>query len=184
MKRLFRRMVLSLAALSPGVASLTVQELAVSAAITILGVTSLLSVAAAVLAVSPKIHETLAAYDPPNTEYPSLLTQAALASLRAQPLDPTLLRAEMTKVVAPTTGITGFLTRDDRVAMMLSQVMAQWQVTDVLRLTDDQARELWLVERLLRASPEEAGALSHNFTKPDALLAMRDRVAEAVPVSV
>ena len=66
--------------------------------------------------------------------------------------------------------------------MVLGQIMAQWQISDAVQLTDNQARELWLIEHLLRSDPAEAGELAGHFTAPDAMLAMRDRVASSVLV--
>lgn len=180
MKRLVRRIVLSVAALSPGVASLTMQEIAASLAVMLIGLTGLISVAVAVLAVSPKINETLNGLESPDTDYPSLLTQAALDALQSQDLDPMSLRAQLHQLLSQSHGAKGFVTVDDQVAMVLAQVMAQWRVDDAMQLSDDQARELWLVEQLMRSTPAEAGAMANSFTSPNAMLAMRDRVANVV----
>lgn len=182
MKRLVRRIVLSVAALSPGVASLTMQEIAASFAVMLIGLTGLISVTVAVLAVSPKINETLNGLEAPDTDYPSLLTQAALESLQAQDLDPTSLRAQLHQFLSQAHGAKGFVTFDDQVAMVLAQVMAQWRVDTAMQLSDDQARELWIVERLMRSTPAEAGAMANSFTSPKAMLAMRDRIANVASV--
>lgn len=179
MKRLVRRIVLSLAALSPGVVSFSVQELAFSFAMMLLGLTGAISAAAVMIAVSPKVNDTLAGLDAPETDYPSLLTLAALKSLRQEFQHTALLKVHVNQLLVPSEGVRGFVTQDDQVAMILAHIMAQWNVTDALHLTEDQALELWLIERLLRASPAEAGALAENFTTPNAMLAMRDRVANS-----
>jgi len=181
-KRFMRRIILSLAALSPGVAFLTVQEMAMSLAVMLVGLTGAISVAVAVFAVSPKINETLSSFDTADTEYPSLLTQAALRSLQENGLDPLSLRAHLHELITPTIGKGGFVTLDDQIAMILAQIMAQWSVTEAMHLNDDQVRELWLIERMLRATPAQAGALADNFIAPNAMLAMRDRVASSASV--
>lgn len=178
MKQFCRRIFLSLAALSPGVASLTMQEMALSFAVALIGLTGAISMAIAVFAVSPKVNEALSELESPNTEYPSLLTLAALTRLQEQDIDLMSARAHLTSLITPAIGQKGFVTTNDQIAMILSQVMAQWRVTDPMQLSDDQARELWFIERLMRATPAEAGALAKSFTTPTAMLAMRDRVAD------
>ncbi|WP_178346928.1 hypothetical protein [Marivita hallyeonensis] len=178
MKQLGRRILLSLAALSPGVVSLTMQEFAVSLAIMLLGITGALSMTAVAMAVYPKVSETLATYDVPKTGYPSLLTQGALDFLRTQPLDPRLIRADLEGRLSIKKPGPGFVTREDRIDMILGQITARWNVSEILQLSDDQARELWLVERLVRATPAEAGKMAEHFVSPNAMLAMRDRVAQ------
>jgi hypothetical protein len=64
--------------------------------------------------------------------------------------------------------------------MVLSQIIARWDASDLSQLDDDQIRELWLIDRMMRASPAEAGALSHYFSAPEAMLAMRDMLATPV----
>ena len=161
-------------------ASLTLQEVAASFAIMLIGITGVISVAVAVMAVTPKVNDTLARMEAPDTDYPSLLTLGALRSLYEQDLDPVLIRAQLHTLMVPSTGHKGFVTLQDQVVMILAQVMAQWSVTDAMQLSDDQALELWLIERLMRSTPAEAGALAANFTSPNAMLAMRDRVASSV----
>lgn len=180
MKRVIRRMVLSAAALSPGVVAITVHEMALSIFLMLMGVAGLLCAAAVTLAVSPKVNESLARYDTPNTGYPSLLLAGAFDFLASHSPDPLTIRARLHGLVTPDRTGEGFLTPDDQIAMILSQVMARWGEMDLYRLTDEQARELWLVERILRASPAEAGALAGYFAAPDAVLAMRDQVANSV----
>lgn len=178
MKRLFRRIVLCLAALTPSVASLTLQEVAASLAVMLIGITGVISLAVAAIAVSPKVNQTLANLESPKTEYPSLLTLAALTSLQEQDLDPVHIRVHLQALIGPMHGTQGFITPNDELAMIIAQVMAQWRVQDAMQLSDDQARELWLIERLMQSTPAKAGALAAHFTSPNAMLAMRDRVAE------
>lgn len=177
MKRVIRRTVLSAAALSPGVAAVFVHEMA----LILLGVTGFFSAVAVTIAVSPKIGETLASYDAPRTEYPSLLLAAASDFLATHCPDPLSIRARLHGLIAPGATVAGSPARDDRIAMALSSVMTRWGETDIHRLSDDQVRELWLIERILCASPAEAGALAQYFAAPNAILAMRDQIANTVP---
>jgi hypothetical protein len=82
--------------------------------------------------------------------------------------------------MAPTLKTPGFVTEDEQIAMVLSQILARWDAVELSHLSDDQIREIWLVERLMRASPAEAGALSRYFAAPNAMLAMRDVLAAPV----
>lgn len=180
MNRVLKRMVLSAAALSPGVAAISVQEMALSFAVMLMGVTGLICVAAMSVAISPKVSESITAYESARKEYPSLLLNAAFDFLDAHGPDPLAARARLQQSVIPARFSHGFLNRDDQVAMILSRVMARWGETDVRRLSDSQALELWLIERVLRASPAEAGALAVYFASPNAVLAMRDQIANSV----
>ncbi|MFP7569792.1 hypothetical protein [Marivita sp. S2033] len=158
--------------------AITFQEIAVSLAIMLLGITGALSVAAAAIAVSPKINQTVMADAKPKTRYPSLLVRSAFGDLASQSPTPVLIRVHIKDFITPSAGADAFVTKDDHIAMILAQIMARWGETDAMHLSDDQARELWLIERLLRASPAEAGELSACFSNPKAMLAMRDRVAQ------
>ena len=182
MDRVKRRIVLTMAALSPGVVAITLQEMAVSVAFMVLGVFGALSVAAATVSIFPQIGPAALIDKASDKTYPSLLVASALARLRIMAPDPIALRVQMHRLLAPNAPPPGFMTDTDQIAMVLSQIIARWDNTDLSDLTDDQLRELWLVERLMRASPAEAAALSSFFAAPDAMLAMRD--ALAVPASV
>ena len=177
MKQLIRRIVLSVATLSPGVIAITVQELALSVVIMLIGITGAMSVALAAFAVSPKVNQSLTAYSQPNSDYPSLLVQSAFTALVSQSPNPHVIRANMDALMAPAKASMGFVRQDEQVAMILAQILARWGKTSALDLSDAQARELWLIERLLRATPAQAGAMAENFTAPNAMLAMRDRIA-------
>jgi hypothetical protein len=144
---------------------------------TLLGLTGMLSVVAATIAISPKLNAALEDHVAPNISYPSLLIGSAFAFLQDNSPDPLIIRASMQKLLAPTLASNGFVTADDQVAMVLAQILARWGETDVLAVSDDQARELWLVERLMRAPSAEAGALANYFAAPNAMLTMHDQIA-------
>jgi hypothetical protein len=175
-----RRLLLTMAALSPGVVTVTLHEFALSMALMVLGVFGAISIAAAAVAVFPQ--SVLPGLETEDTRrsYPSLVMTSALDSLRDIAPDPTVLRAQMEKLLKPAGLSSGFMTEDDQVAMVLAQIMARWNTTDAMLLSDDQIRELWLVDRLMRATPAEAGALSKFFTAPNAMLTMRDTLAAPV----
>ncbi len=177
MKRIVRRMVLSAAALSPGVVAISMQELAISIAFMLLGITGAISAGVAAVAVSPKLKTLVLHDDADLAEYRSLLLPSALKMLENESPDPVQIRAQLRNRLLVDTRIPGFMTHDDEIGMALSHIMAQWDTNDVLTLSDAQARELWLVNRLLSASPAEAGALAVFFSAPNAMLAVRDRVA-------
>lgn len=179
---MWKRLVLSLAAFSPGVVAISVQEMALSFALMLLGITGFISVAAVTLAVSPRIGETLAQYDTPEMGYPSLLLKSAFGFLdRHGPAIPAI-RAQLQGTLQPRTTLPEVLNREDQIALILTKVMERWGERDIAALSDAQAQELWLIERILRASAAEAGALSGYFAAPDKILAMRDQVANSIAV--
>lgn len=182
MDRVKRRALLTFAALSPGVVSITLQEVAVSFAFMVLGVFGALSIAAATLSVFPQIGPSPMMESATKKASPSLLLPSSLARLAAMAPDPTIIRAHLQMLMGQDKGSPRFLTEDDQIAMVLSQILARWDSPHLNDLTDDQVRELWLVERLMRASPAEAGALAHFFVSPNAMLAMRDALANPVAV--
>jgi hypothetical protein len=175
--RVIKRIVLSAAALSPSMVALFLHEFAMSLVFMLIGLTGMLSVVAATIAISPKLNAALEDHATPKVPYPSLLVGSAFAFLQDNSPDPVIIRATMQKLLAPTHATTGFVTTNDQIAMILAQILARWGETDVLAVSDDQARELWLVERLMRASPAEAGALANFFIAPNAMLTMRDQIA-------
>lgn len=176
-----RRLLLSLAALSPGVVVITLQEFAVSMAFLLLGLFGAIGVAAAALALSPQMAEKTINPSARSSTYTSLLTSSALSDIRKLAPDLLVIRAQLRSLLSPASLPPGLMTQDDQVAMVLSQIMARWGVTDVLSLTDDQTLELWIVERLMRASPAEAGALAGYFSAPNAMLTMRDSLVAPIP---
>lgn len=182
MDRVKRRLLLVSAALSPGVVTITLQEFAFSLAFMLLGIFGALSIAAATIAVFPQIGASSLTSKQPKKTYPSLLVSSALTSLREMAPDPVVIRAMLQSLINPTHKAPGFVTNEDQIAMVLAQIVARWDTTDLAQLDDDQVRELWLVERLMRASPAEAGALAGFFASPNAMLAMRDVLAGSVPV--
>jgi hypothetical protein len=179
-KRLVRKIVLSAAVLTPGLAYFFLRDRDLSSDVFLIVLIGLIGACAAVFAIRPKIKISQRGLDTAPPEYASLLTRAALASLREQDLDPQSLRIHMTQLITRAHGAEGFATFDDQVAMVLAQIMARWGITDPMQLGDSQARELWLAEQLMRATPAEAGALAKNFKTPDVMLTMRDRVADNV----
>ncbi len=176
-----RRLLLSIAALSPGVVTITVHEFAASLAFMILGIFGVISVAAVAVAMSPQINQAQFGQDMRKPEHSTLLVPSAFADLREKSPDPIVIRATLKTFMAPSRDAPGFVTEDEQIAMVLAQIMARWDETDILHLSDDQSRELWLVERLMRATPAEAGSLAMNFAAPNAMLTMRDSLASPVP---
>lgn len=171
-----------MAALSPGVVSITLQEMAVSLAFMVLGVFGALSIAAVMVSVFPQIGPYALIDKTSDKSYPSLLVSSVLDRLRQMAPDPMILRAQVHDLLSSDARSPGFVTDADQVAMVMSQIIARWGNTDPYELTDDQLRELWLVQRLMKASPAEAAALSRFFAAPDAMLAMRDALAQSAPV--
>ena len=182
MDRVKRRLLLVSAALSPGVVTITLQEFAFSLAFMVLGLFGALSIAAATIAVFPQVGPSSLTSKEPKKTYPSLLVASAFASLREMAPDPLVIRATLQTLLSPMHSAPGFVTDEDQIAMVLAQIIARWDMSDLSKLDDDQLRELWLVERLMRASPAEAGALARFFASPNAMLAMRDVLASPVPV--
>lgn len=178
MTTVIRRMVLSAAALSPGVVAVSVQEMAVTLALMLLGITGAMSVLAVAVALSPKIDDRFTAYHPTDTAYPSLLVDTAVEFVKQYSPDPLAIRGHLSELVGAPIDVNAADHPDSAIALVLNRIMARWGETDVYRLSDDQARELWLIERLMRASPAEAGTLANYFAAPNAVLAMRDRIAE------
>lgn len=166
-----RKFVVSAATLTPGMALIYMQEYTFFL-IVLIGVA-----AATAIILVRKSRARQKGPGPAGTEYQSSLKPAALRALRTDGPDPGRARAELGQLMSRAHGAMGFVTSDDQVAMVLSQVLAQWDATDLKKLSDDQIRELWLVEKLIRSSPAEAGKLADHFTAPDVILAMRDRVA-------
>ena len=181
MNGLKRRLLLSMAALSPGVVFVALQEFAVSMAFLLLGLFGALGVAAAALAMSPQIKQSQVDASTVKNSYPSLLLPSAKLALFSQAPDAILIRANLARILAPSLSPPGFLTQDEQIAMVLSRIMARWSATDVFTLSDDQVRELWLVDRLMRATPAEAGAMAVHFASPNAVLAMRDSISQPTP---
>lgn len=175
-----KRVVLGLAALSPGVVFLTLQEFAVSMAFLVLGLFGALGVAAVAVAMSPPVKHVPSSASLSRQDYPSLILASALPELRDAAPDPLQLRAVLQTMMAPPATDQGGLTEDQQIAMVLSQIMARWGKSDTMTLTDDQARELWLVDQLMRATPAQAGALAGYFTAPNAMLTMRDTLAAPI----
>ncbi|WP_292289229.1 hypothetical protein [Marivita sp.] len=172
-----RRLLLSIAALSPGMVFIALQEFAVSIAFLILGLFGALGVAAAALALSPQIKNAQIGAGIIKNEYPSLLVPSARSALIDKAPDPMVIRANLHSLMSATTQPAAFLSPDAQIAMVLTRIMARWRKTDVLHVSDDQARELWLIERVMRATPAEAGAMAAFFASPTAVLAMRDSIA-------
>ncbi|MGJ8603343.1 MAG: hypothetical protein ACSHXH_04380 [Marivita sp.] len=175
-----RRLLLSLAALSPGVVTITLQEFAVSLAFMALGLFGAIGLAVVAVSISPQVKQAQFRTDAPSPSYPSLVLTSAFADLRQKAPDPLVIRATLYAVMTPTIQPPGFVTEDEKVAMVLAQIMARWGETDPMSVSDDQSCELWLVERLMRATPAEAGALAVYFAAPNAMLTMRDRIAPPV----
>ena len=178
--RVKRRMLLVVAALSPGVVSITLHEFAVSLAFMVLGVFGTISIAAATIAIFPQIAPSSLMQEPTKRAYPSLLLSSALGALKGMSPDPVTIRATLQARMHAAPSALGFVTEEEQVAMVLSQIIARWGSSDLSHLDDNQIRELWLVDRMMRASPAEAGALSHFFAAPEAMLAMRDVLAAPV----
>lgn len=175
-----RRLLLSLAALSPGVAVVTLQEFAVSMAFVLLGLTGAISVAAAAIAMSPSMAQNKLGPSDHKKDYKSLLVPSAIAELRRTAPNPVVIKVMLNKLITPTQLQPSFATQEDQIAMVISKILARWESPDVMHLSDEQALELWLVERLMRATPAEAGALAAYFSAPNAMLTMRDSIAAPV----
>src|SRR6056297_2572839 len=90
---LLKRVVLGLAALSPGVVFLTLQEFAVSMAFLVLGLFGALGAAAAAVAMSPPVKHVPSSANLSREDYPSLILASTLPDLRAVAPDPLQLRA-------------------------------------------------------------------------------------------
>ncbi|MCR9156385.1 MAG: elongator complex protein 4 [Rhodobacteraceae bacterium] len=175
-------MLLVIAALSPGVVSITLQEFAFSLAFMVMGVFGAISLAAATIAVFPQIGPASLSLETTKRPYPSLLISSALNNLKGITPNPIGIRIALQSLLSPDDKSPGFITEDAQIGMVLSQIIARWDATDVAQLNDDQIRELWLVEQLMRASPAEAGSLSWYFVSPDAMLVMRDALAAPITV--
>lgn len=180
MDRVKRRLLLVIAGLSPGVVTVALQEFAVSLAFMVLGVFGAICFATVTIAVLPQVGQTQEKHRINKKTHATLLISSAAKSLRDTAPEPTVIRGTLQGLISPVQSVPGFLTADEQVAMVLSHIIARWDETDVSQLTDDQLRELWLIERLMRSSPAEAGALSQYFASPEAMLAMRDAVSEPV----
>ncbi len=159
---------------------MTLQEFAVSLAFMVFGVFGAICFATITIAVLPQVGQTPEKHRMNKKAYATLLISSAARSLRETAPDPTVIRGILQGLISPAQGMPNFITADEQVAMVLSHIIARWDETDLLQLTDDQLRELWLVERLMRSSPAEAGALSQYFASPEAMLAMRDAVSDPV----
>ncbi|MFZ7089726.1 hypothetical protein [Primorskyibacter sp. 2E233] len=61
---------------------------------------------------------------------------------------------------------------------VLTRVMRSWGYTWAGDLPPDLVCELDVLDRLLRAPPQEAGALAQHFVRPDLMLDLRDGVNE------
>ena len=173
-----RRVLLTFAALSPGVVALTLQEMAVSLAFMVLGIFGAISLAAATLSVFPHVGPSSLIESMSRKPYPSLLLPSASDRVRRMAPEPPVIRAQLKLLMENAHSAPRFLTEKDQIGMVLSRILARWDSPHLAELSDDQIRELWLVERLMRASPAEAGALSRFFASPNAMLAMRDALAE------
>ncbi|MCL3881284.1 hypothetical protein [Marivita sp. GX14005] len=149
-----------------------------SLAFVIFGLVGAIALAASTVAMSSKMNTTVRTDRAAQPHYPSLLLRHARDRLSEQSPDPVAWRAGLIGRLAPDGTDRGFVTREDQIGMILSQIIARWSVTDPALLSDDQVRELWLTERLLRADPAQAGELATLFVTPGAMLAMRDLVAE------
>ena len=180
--RVKRRLLLVMAALSPGVVTLTLHEFAVSLAFMVLGLFGAISIAAATIAVFPQIGPVTLPNGPAKKAYPSLVLSSALGTLRDMSPDPISVRLALQARMTATSPSPGFVTEEEQIIMVLSQILARWDAAELSQLEDDQLRELWLVDRLMRASPAEAGALSRFFASPNAMLAMRDVLATPTTV--
>ena len=180
MDRVKRRLLLVMAALSPGVVTITWHEFAVALAFRVLGIFGAISIAAATIAVFPQIAPSSLKQEPSKKTYHSLLHSSALDALKGMPPDPVSIRATLGARMTAAPGHPGFVSDEEQIGMVLSQIIARWDASDLSQLDDDQIRELWLIDRMMRASPAEAGALSHFFSAPEAMLAMRDMLATPV----
>lgn len=67
--------------------------------------------------------------------------------------------------------------RERATAIALSRILDTWNVPTLHALAPDRLRELYLLDRLLRARPDEAGALAQLFERPDVVLDIRDQIA-------
>ncbi|MDA7423623.1 hypothetical protein [Thalassococcus lentus] len=79
--------------------------------------------------------------------------------------------------VAPDTIDGAPLRVQDAIAAALKQVMRAHGVFDLNRLGSDELTDLFVLQRLLRLPPDQAGALAQKFRHPDVVLEMRDRIA-------
>ncbi|WGW03104.1 hypothetical protein [Tropicibacter oceani] len=68
--------------------------------------------------------------------------------------------------------------RDSAIAEVLTGVMQGWGHAGAETLPRALVQELTVLDRLLRASPQEAGALAQYFARPDLMLDLRDGVNE------
>lgn len=118
--------------------------------------------------------------------YVSLLMPLAMDKVAALAPAPDRIRAEIRPQIETHSlsdrRATAFQIDTDQTALILRQIMTRWGCETASDLTDAQLRELWLVNRLVTASPADAAAYSVYFAAPDAMLALRDALAR--PVSV
>lgn len=172
-----RRLVLSMVALSPGAIIVSIMDLDNSATL-LFGAIGAFSLAALALSAKADLFRKNTRKRP--SEHISLLLPSALSEIRAKAPDPRNIRDELHAFVTEHAHGSTFLNKEQQIAMVLSQIMARWNKTDVHDLTDDQSRELWLVDRLMRATPAEAGPLAFYFAAPEAMLTIRDSLAAPV----
>lgn len=67
--------------------------------------------------------------------------------------------------------------QDEAIAKALRHVLKSWDCLSPGALNRDEVTELYLLDRLLRAAPAEAGRLSQAFLRPDIVLELRDETA-------
>ncbi len=107
------------------------------------------------------------------------------AALRSPPVTvPELhhLRAEVSQMLTPAPPHPLQVPPDAHEALRraLSQVIVAWGRPAPSALSRDELVELFILARLLRATPQEAGELAQAFRRPDAILDVRDAVKEQV----
>ncbi|MFW2541705.1 hypothetical protein ACN2XU_03605 [Primorskyibacter sp. 2E107] len=110
-----------------------------------------------------------------SCDVPLLRRRAAVDDLP----EPAVLRAMLAQRFAVPDAMTS--PREQRISQTVYQLAQRMTEGDLALLSDEQLRSLAAVQRLLRASPQEAGALAQRFEQPAAVLDLRDVVAWALP---
>lgn len=67
--------------------------------------------------------------------------------------------------------------RDSAITRVVRLIADTWHAPTTTHMTPDQVTDIFVLEKLLRASPEEAGALAQMFRDPSRVLEIRDQIA-------
>ncbi|MCR8550850.1 hypothetical protein M4578_23745 [Salipiger sp. P9] len=177
----YQRVIWSGFALSPALTLLLLPDQVVNVALKQFGPSVILALAWVVA--FGAAHFSRHAIDSRAERAAPLLSLSALRHPPAEMPDPQDIRQSLRHILQsppPVTSPYGAAepeTLDYALSRAVERILGSWGKRKLAELTREELQELWMLEQLVRATPDRAGALAQSFVNPDVVLEIRDRIA-------